>query len=76
MGITDFVNPNDIGEKTVSEVIKEMTGGRGADYCFECIGSAAVMAEAFNSSRTVSAHRPNLKLLPRRRRTSSTQLTD
>ncbi|KAL6657576.1 hypothetical protein ACP70R_005356 [Stipagrostis hirtigluma subsp. patula] len=31
-------------------VIKEMTGG-GADYCFECIGSASVMAEAFKSSR-------------------------
>jgi len=53
MGITDFVNPNDIAEKTaVSEVIKEMTGGEGADYCFECIGSVSVMAEAFKSSRT------------------------
>ncbi|CAN6206119.1 unnamed protein product [Urochloa humidicola] len=52
MGITDFVNPNDIGERTASEVIKEMTGGDGADYCFECIGSVSVMAEAFKSSRT------------------------
>ncbi|VAH43676.1 unnamed protein product [Triticum turgidum subsp. durum] len=52
LGITDFVNPNDIGEKAVSEVIKEMTGG-GADYCFECIGSTSVMAEAFQSSRKV-----------------------
>ncbi|XP_062188064.1 alcohol dehydrogenase-like 2 isoform X2 [Phragmites australis] len=51
LGITDFVNPNDTGEKTVSEVITEMTGG-GADYCFECVGSAAVMADAFKSSRT------------------------
>ncbi|CAL5085693.1 unnamed protein product [Urochloa decumbens] len=52
MGITDFVNPNDIGEQqTVSEVIKDMTGGNGADYCFECIGSVSVMAEAFKSSR-------------------------
>ncbi|XP_015695412.1 alcohol dehydrogenase-like 2 isoform X2 [Oryza brachyantha] len=51
LGITDFVNPNDTGGKTVSEVIKEMTGGDGADYCFECIGSASVMAEAFQSSR-------------------------
>ncbi|XP_048560659.1 alcohol dehydrogenase-like 2 isoform X2 [Triticum urartu] len=50
LGITDFINPNDIGEKTVSEVVKEMTGG-GADYCFECIGSTSVMAEAFQSSR-------------------------
>ncbi|KAL6856247.1 hypothetical protein ACP4OV_019049 [Aristida adscensionis] len=50
LGITDFVNPNDAGEKTVSEIIKEMTSG-GADYCFECIGSTSVMAEAFRSSR-------------------------
>ncbi|KAF8668787.1 hypothetical protein HU200_051980 [Digitaria exilis] len=50
LGITDFVNPNDIGEKTVRQVIKEMTGG-GADHCFECIGSTSVMAEAFESSR-------------------------
>ncbi|TVU37821.1 hypothetical protein EJB05_11161, partial [Eragrostis curvula] len=51
LGVTDFVNPNDTAEKPVSEVIKEMTGG-GADYCFECIGSAPAMAEAFRSSRT------------------------
>ncbi|RCV14026.1 hypothetical protein SETIT_2G394300v2 [Setaria italica] len=51
LGVTDFVNPNDTGEKTVSEVIKEMTGG-GADHCFECIGIPSVMAEAFQSSRT------------------------
>ncbi|KAL6657574.1 hypothetical protein ACP70R_005354 [Stipagrostis hirtigluma subsp. patula] len=51
LGITDFVNPNDTGEKTASEVIIEMTGG-GADYCFECVGSASLMAEAFRSSRT------------------------
>uniref|UniRef100_K4A1F5 Enoyl reductase (ER) domain-containing protein n=1 Tax=Setaria italica TaxID=4555 RepID=K4A1F5_SETIT len=51
LGITDFVNPNGIGEQTVSEVIKEMTSGAGADYCFECIGSVSVMAEAFKSSR-------------------------
>ncbi|KAF8679250.1 hypothetical protein HU200_046027 [Digitaria exilis] len=50
LGITDFVNPNDTGEKTVRQVIKEMTGG-GADHCFECIGSTSVMAEAFESSR-------------------------
>ncbi|CAM0906813.1 unnamed protein product [Alopecurus aequalis] len=50
LGVTDFINPNDIGGNTVSEVINEMTGG-GADYCFECTGSTTVMAEAFQSSR-------------------------
>ncbi|KAG0545849.1 hypothetical protein BDA96_02G397600 [Sorghum bicolor] len=50
LGITDFVNPNETGGKAVSEVITEMTGG-GADYCFECVGSTSLMAEAFKSSR-------------------------
>lgn len=36
----------------VNKVIKEMTGG-GADYCFECIGLASVIEEAFSSSREV-----------------------
>ncbi|XP_061353387.1 alcohol dehydrogenase-like 1 isoform X2 [Gastrolobium bilobum] len=49
-GVTDFVNPSTCKEKSVSEVIKEMTNG-GADYCFECIGLASLMAEAHNSSR-------------------------
>ncbi|KAL4301359.1 alcohol dehydrogenase-like 2 [Arachis ipaensis] len=49
-GITDFVNPSTCEDKSVSEVINEMTDG-GADYCFECIGLASLMAEAFNSSR-------------------------
>ncbi|KAH9756480.1 alcohol dehydrogenase-like 2 [Citrus sinensis] len=49
-GITDFINPATCGDKTVSQVIKEMTDG-GADYCFECIGLASVMNDAFNSSR-------------------------
>ncbi|OAY85698.1 Alcohol dehydrogenase-like 1 [Ananas comosus] len=49
-GITDFVNTKEIGEKSISDVIKEMTEG-GADYCFECIGLASLMSEAFRSSR-------------------------
>ncbi|XP_073224316.1 alcohol dehydrogenase-like 2 isoform X2 [Cicer arietinum] len=49
-GVTDFVNPSSCNDKSVSEVIKDMTDG-GADYCFECIGLASLMAEAFNSSR-------------------------
>ncbi|VAH97973.1 unnamed protein product [Triticum turgidum subsp. durum] len=32
------------------QVIIEMTGG-GADYCFECIGAASVMTEAFRSAK-------------------------
>lgn len=50
LGITDFVNPKDIGDKPISQVIKEMTNG-GADYCFECIGLASVMEDAHESSQ-------------------------
>ncbi|KAI3842398.1 hypothetical protein MKW92_047557 [Papaver armeniacum] len=49
-GVTDFINPKDYGDKPVSEVIKEMTDG-GADYCFECIGLASLMKDAFTSCR-------------------------
>lgn len=49
-GVTHFINPKELGEKTVSQVIIEMTDG-GADYCFECIGLAALMNDAFQSSR-------------------------
>ncbi|KAL0699869.1 hypothetical protein Bca4012_055991 [Brassica carinata] len=52
-GITDFVNTASCGEKTISQVITEMTGG-GVDYSFECIGLASLMEEAFNSTRTGS----------------------
>lgn len=49
-GVTDFINPANCGNKAVSEIIKEMTDG-GADYCFECIGLASLMQEAFTSAR-------------------------
>ncbi|GJN08828.1 hypothetical protein PR202_ga26785 [Eleusine coracana subsp. coracana] len=49
-GVTHFINPKDLGEKPVSQEIIEITDG-GADYCFECIGLAALMADAFKSSR-------------------------
>ncbi|KAF8776135.1 hypothetical protein HU200_003822 [Digitaria exilis] len=49
-GVTHFINPKELGEKPVSQAIVEMTDG-GADYCFECIGLAALMNDAFLSSR-------------------------
>ncbi|KAF8404644.1 hypothetical protein HHK36_009532 [Tetracentron sinense] len=52
-GVTDFINPSECGERPVHEVIKEMTDG-GADYCFECIGLASLMGNAFDSCRPVS----------------------
>uniref|UniRef100_A0A0D9VQJ4 Cinnamyl-alcohol dehydrogenase n=1 Tax=Leersia perrieri TaxID=77586 RepID=A0A0D9VQJ4_9ORYZ len=49
-GVTDFVNPSQLGDRPVSEVINEMTGG-GADYSFECIGVSSVMTEAVRSTK-------------------------
>ncbi|KAI3816948.1 hypothetical protein L1987_10733 [Smallanthus sonchifolius] len=49
-GVTDFVNSRSCGDKTVSEVIIEMTGG-GADYCFECVGSTSLVHEAYACCR-------------------------
>ncbi|KAF3773137.1 Alcohol dehydrogenase-like 2 [Nymphaea thermarum] len=85
-GITDFIDPKECGDKSLSQVwinlktnlgrcygstgsllfgyvvflkikrkrivqvVKELTGG-GADYCFECVGLASLMSEAYSSSR-------------------------
>lgn len=44
-GMTDFVNPKDIGDKDLVAHLVELTGG-GADYSFECIGNVNVMRQA------------------------------
>ncbi|KAL5778314.1 hypothetical protein ACOSP7_011240 [Xanthoceras sorbifolium] len=49
-GVTDFVNAKNCGDKPVSQVIIEMTNG-GADYCFECVGLASLVHEAYASCR-------------------------
>ncbi|XP_058096911.1 alcohol dehydrogenase-like 7 isoform X1 [Magnolia sinica] len=50
LGVTDFINPAEYGDKPISKVIKEMTDG-GADYCFECVGLASLISDAFASCR-------------------------
>jgi S-(hydroxymethyl)glutathione dehydrogenase/alcohol dehydrogenase len=49
-GVTDFINSRSCGNRTVSQVINEMTNG-GADYCFECVGLAALVHEAYACCR-------------------------
>ncbi|CAK9180363.1 unnamed protein product [Ilex paraguariensis] len=49
-GVTDFVNTGNCGNKSVSQVINEMTDG-GADYCFECVGLASLVHEAYACCR-------------------------
>ncbi|KAL7155580.1 hypothetical protein ABFS83_03G084800 [Erythranthe nasuta] len=49
-GVTDFVDSKNCGEKRVSQIVNEMTGG-GADYCFECVGKASLVEEAYSCCR-------------------------
>jgi S-(hydroxymethyl)glutathione dehydrogenase/alcohol dehydrogenase len=44
-GMTDFINPRTLGEKSVVQEIVELTDG-GVDYSFECIGNVATMRQA------------------------------
>ncbi|EPS73677.1 hypothetical protein M569_01082, partial [Genlisea aurea] len=49
-GVTEFVNSTSCGDKSLSQIINEMTDG-GADYCFECVGLASLITEAYDSCR-------------------------
>ncbi|HMN46466.1 MAG TPA: S-(hydroxymethyl)glutathione dehydrogenase/class III alcohol dehydrogenase [Povalibacter sp.] len=44
-GMTDFVNPKEVGAANVVAKIVELTGG-GADYSFDCTGNTDVMRQA------------------------------
>jgi S-(hydroxymethyl)glutathione dehydrogenase/alcohol dehydrogenase len=44
-GMTDFINPDEVGRDKVVQAIVELTGG-GADFSFECIGNTATMRQA------------------------------
>jgi S-(hydroxymethyl)glutathione dehydrogenase / alcohol dehydrogenase len=44
-GMTDYVNPDEVGRDKVVQAIVDLTGG-GADFSFECIGNVAAMRQA------------------------------
>lgn len=44
-GMTDFLNPAEIGRDQVVSAIVELTGG-GVDYSFDCTGNIGVMRQA------------------------------
>ncbi|KAG5559067.1 hypothetical protein RHGRI_008848 [Rhododendron griersonianum] len=50
-GMTDFINPSKDSDKRVSELVNELTGGLGVDYCFECTGVPSLLNEAIESSK-------------------------
>ncbi|KAI5669040.1 hypothetical protein M9H77_18893 [Catharanthus roseus] len=49
-GVTEFVNSKSCVDRSVSQVILDMTEG-GADYCFECVGMASLVQEAYACCR-------------------------
>jgi S-(hydroxymethyl)glutathione dehydrogenase/alcohol dehydrogenase len=44
-GMTDFINPDEVGRDKVVQAIVDITQG-GADYSFECIGNVHTMRQA------------------------------
>jgi S-(hydroxymethyl)glutathione dehydrogenase/alcohol dehydrogenase len=48
-GMTDFVNPKEVGEDKVVQAILDLTGG-GADFTFECVGNTKLMRQALESA--------------------------
>jgi len=44
-GMTDFINPDEVGRDKTVQAIIDLTGG-GADFSFECIGNVATMRQA------------------------------
>ncbi|KAI9157111.1 hypothetical protein LWI28_017135 [Acer negundo] len=50
-GMTDFINPEEYLDKSVSEVIKGITGGMGVDYSFECTGFAPLVNQALEATK-------------------------
>ncbi|KAK9188245.1 hypothetical protein WN944_019646 [Citrus x changshan-huyou] len=49
-GMTDFINPDDEPNKSISELVKEMTHGTGVDYGFECTGVTSLLSEALEAA--------------------------
>lgn len=47
-GVTEFVNPKDHPNKSMQEVLVEMTGG--LDYTFECVGNVNTMRSALEAA--------------------------
>ncbi|KAJ9558622.1 hypothetical protein OSB04_013236 [Centaurea solstitialis] len=50
-GMTDFINPKDYPNRSVSDLVKDITGGLGVDYSFECTGVRSLLNEAIEASK-------------------------
>ncbi|XP_029127106.1 8-hydroxygeraniol oxidoreductase isoform X2 [Cajanus cajan] len=49
-GMTDFINPSD-SDKSTSELVKELSGGMGVDYSFECTGVPTLITESLEATK-------------------------
>ncbi|KAK3404615.1 hypothetical protein EUGRSUZ_K00924 [Eucalyptus grandis] len=56
-GMTHFINPDDhkssdgTHSKSISEMVKDLTGGAGVDYCFECSGVPNLINQALEATK-------------------------
>ncbi|GFP84915.1 alcohol dehydrogenase class-3 [Phtheirospermum japonicum] len=57
-GMTDFINPkrtensvDNNNNKSISELVKQLTGGTGVDYSFECTGVPQLVNEALEATK-------------------------
>ncbi|KAJ7982632.1 Alcohol dehydrogenase-like [Quillaja saponaria] len=49
-GMTDFINSSE-SDKSISELVQELTGGMGVDYCLECTGVASLLTQALEATK-------------------------
>jgi S-(hydroxymethyl)glutathione dehydrogenase/alcohol dehydrogenase len=47
-GMTDFINPKEVGNDKVVQALVDLTGG-GADFTFDCTGNVNVMRQALEA---------------------------
>ncbi|GKA63368.1 alcohol dehydrogenase 1, partial [Tanacetum coccineum] len=50
-GMTNFINPKDHPNQSVSDMVRDITDGLGVDYCFECTGIASLLKEIIEASK-------------------------
>ncbi|EEF42404.1 conserved hypothetical protein [Ricinus communis] len=49
-GMTDFINPHE-SAKSISQLVKDVAGEVGVDYCFECTGAASLANQPLQATK-------------------------
>ena len=63
-GMTDFINPTEVGRDKVVQAMVDVTNG-GADYTFDCTGNTEVMRQALESAATAAGGPASSSASPR-----------